>query len=352
MFNVYRGFSSRSGRLLGVHFKKAPKAPPAPVYTGAANATAAGNIDAARLSAKANRVDEYTPLGSRIFGSGVGGDQDHWRSDVTLSPLGQRQFDQEQRIDQSLGGIAENGLGYVRDTLNRPFDWRSLPASPVDAGQTGQDAIMSRLVPQFARDEAAMRTQLINRGITQGSEADRNAADEFGRRKNDAYLQAAMYGIDVDRDSRETGIQEQSLARNEPLNLINALRTGSQAQMPQFQAPGQQQATPGPDLLGATNARYGHEMAGYNARSASRGNFMDGLFGLGAAGISAFSDRRLKKNIVRVGELPSGLPVYDFDYLDGAHATGVMADEAIHLFPLAVTYDPAGYAMVDYGRIA
>ena len=39
-------------------------APPAPDYTGAAQATAAGNLEAARATAAANRVNQYTPYGS------------------------------------------------------------------------------------------------------------------------------------------------------------------------------------------------------------------------------------------------------------------------------------------------
>ena len=35
--------------------------PPAPDYAGAAQATAAGNLEAARANAAANRVNQYTP---------------------------------------------------------------------------------------------------------------------------------------------------------------------------------------------------------------------------------------------------------------------------------------------------
>jgi len=42
----------------------APSAPAPPDYTGAAQQTAQGNIDAARLAVAANRVNQYTPYGS------------------------------------------------------------------------------------------------------------------------------------------------------------------------------------------------------------------------------------------------------------------------------------------------
>jgi hypothetical protein len=253
-------------------------APPTPDYAGAAQATAAGNADAARIAAKANRIDTYTPYGSQVFRNGVGGDKDRWSVTQTFTPLGQQQFDQQQRINSSLNGLAENGLGYVKGALSKGFDWGALPEQQVNAGQTGQDAIMSRLQPQFDRDEAALDTKLANQGIMQGSEAWNNAKDQFGRTKNDAYTQAALRGIDVGNQARTQAIQEQSFARNEPLNMLNALRSGNQVQ--QW---GAQATTPGADYLGAMQGVYNGQLAGFNANQARQNGIMGGLFDLGAA---------------------------------------------------------------------
>lgn len=80
-----------------------------------------------------------------------------------------------------------------------------------------------------------------------------------------------------------------------------------------------------------------------------------------AAGYGAYtgkSDVRAKENIVRVGELPSGLPVYTFEYKDefkdkDGHGRfiGVMAQEAKEMFPDAVMVADDGYYAVDYSRI-
>jgi hypothetical protein len=66
------------------------------------------------------------------------------------------------------------------------------------------------------------------------------------------------------------------------------------------------------------------------------------------------SDRRLKGDIERIGEWPSGLPTYRFRYLSDPSTwhVGVMADEAEVLFPDAVTVGADGYKMVDYSRIS
>ena len=70
------------------------------------------------------------------------------------------------------------------------------------------------------------------------------------------------------------------------------------------------------------------------------------------------SDRKLKTNIKKVGQLLSGLATYtwdwkeEFKHLVGHHPTfGVIAQEAQLLFPEAVMMHPDGYLQVDYSRI-
>lgn len=104
----------------------------------------------------------------------------------------------------------------------------------------------------------------------------------------------------------------------------------------------------------------GIETNAANAMAASRStgiNNLIGLVGAGArligAGASAgfWSDRRLKENIIKVGKLPSGLPVYTFNFKGHPETyRGVMADEARELFPQAVG-ERDGYLTVDYSRI-
>lgn len=111
--------------------------------------------------------------------------------------------------------------------------------------------------------------------------------------------------------------------------------------------------------FGATKA--GQEINYGNARAENRNTGINNLLNIAstaadgvkaAAAAGAFSDIRLKRDIERVGETPSGLPVYDFRYLwsDERHR-GVMAHEAVEIFPDAVSYTDDGFAVVDYSRI-
>jgi hypothetical protein len=70
---------------------------------------------------------------------------------------------------------------------------------------------------------------------------------------------------------------------------------------------------------------------------------------LGAA-VYKMSDRRLKRDIERVGMLNDGTPVYRFRYVDSPKVhIGLMADEIEQFAPDAVI-EMNGFKLVDYGR--
>lgn len=78
-----------------------------------------------------------------------------------------------------------------------------------------------------------------------------------------------------------------------------------------------------------------------------------GAIGSLAGGAMGFmSDRRLKQDIVEVGFLPNGLPIYEFQYIwGGERVRGVMADDVAKVIPEAVSIHPSGYSMVHYDRL-
>ena len=93
--------------------------------------------------------------------------------------------------------------------------------------------------------------------------------------------------------------------------------------------------------------------------AADSGALFGTIFGavLGAAGEAGgfgalFSDRRLKRDITKVGRLENGLNVYVFRYLwNAVRHVGVTADEVLKVKPEAVITPPSGYLAVDYGRL-
>lgn len=72
------------------------------------------------------------------------------------------------------------------------------------------------------------------------------------------------------------------------------------------------------------------------------------------------SDKRLKKNITKMGQLKSGLNIYKWEWREGAkelgadmnHTLGVIAQEAKELFPNAVVKMDNGYYAVKYNELS
>lgn len=245
--------------------------PPAPDYTGAANATAAGNAEAARIAANANRVDQITPYGNLTYSQTDPNNQDHWTATTTLSPAQEKLLESQNKVSLGLGDLSQQGLGYVQNMLNKPFDQSALPEFPIEAGQTAQDAIMARMQPQLDRDQDRLQNQLINQGLPQNSEAYNTSMDAFNRQKNDAYQQAGLAGINAGQQARQQSIQEQAFFRNEPLNTLNAVRSGAQVTNPSFINVPQQATTAGPDLVNAATQQYNAAVGGTNASNAQAG---------------------------------------------------------------------------------
>lgn len=117
--------------------------------------------------------------------------------------------------------------------------------------------------------------------------------------------------------------------------------------------------------VGALNGNVRNASGGYGTTTTTqKGNVFDYMAKMaqaGATAASAASDVRLKTNVEKVGELPDGLGIYEWDYLpiEGQIAeympegrqTGVMAHEVAELRPWALGPVVDGYATVNYGRL-
>ena len=66
--------------------------------------------------------------------------------------------------------------------------------------------------------------------------------------------------------------------------------------------------------------------------------------------LSSYSDRRLKTNIVKIGQYLNGLNKYSWTYLWGENSTGAMADEVEKLIPEAIGMR-LGYKTVNYALL-
>ena len=347
------------GGITGALFGS-PATPATPDYTGAAQATAAGNLDAARAATAANRVNQVTPYGSLNYA--VTGQDPYgnptWTATSTLSPEQKQLYDYDIGSSLGLGKLQEKGLGYVSNMLDKPFDTSNLPSTGINPGEQMSESIMRRLSPTIEMERKQFDTQMANQGIPVGSEAYENAKRAFDQRQNDRLTSAVIQGTQTGLQARGQGFSEQAYQRNEPINTLNAVRSGSQVTNPNsfyVNAP-QQATTAGADLLGAAGMTGNAAIANANAANANRNAMMQGLFSLGGAAM--MSDIRTKENIKYLGELTNGLPFYEFEYKPEFKAVGgegkfigVMAQDVEKVQPKAVIELPSGYKMVNYGAL-
>lgn len=376
-------------------------APAAPDYKGAAKATAAGNQQTALVTQLGNMVNQYTPYGQVTYTPvGLTTEQleryrqtgalpmdkkgrllpRQWEQRMTLSPEQEAAYQKDVAMNAALQDIGQQGVGYVQSALDKPLSTEGMQAlqSPGQIQQQAADAAyqsaMRYVEPRLQRQQAALETQLANQGITRGSEAwnaamqDAQAEREniYSQATNQAYLQGlqgAGQAYQQGLGTRQQQLSEAQLLQQNPLNILNAVRTGSQLQtaaMPQVgtSTPGQLGMFAGPDLLNAATAKGQYEQGLYNADQAARSSTISGLAQAAATAAALMSDVRAKKNIVKIGTLDNGLNLYSFEYRDefkdeaghGRHV-GVMAQEAEKIMPEAVKIRADGYKTVNYGVI-
>jgi hypothetical protein len=180
----------------------------------------------------------------------------------------------------------------------------------------------------------------------------------FGELMNRAGLYNTALGQDfsqgLSRAQFGNQAQQQQLAqdltlRGQPMNEIIGLLGGSQIQLPQFGGYQSTNIAPAPTFA-ATQAANNAAMQNYGIQQAGNNATTQGLASLGMAGAMYFSDRRLKSNIVRIGEHPSGIGIYEYDIFD-RRERGVMADEVAKVMPDAIVPHSSGYMMVNYGKL-
>lgn len=359
-----------------------PSAPAAPDPVATANAQGAMNKETAYWNAMMGNVNQKTPYGSIKYTQSGDGTYDpnkppQFSSEITLSPEQQKLLDSQQSNAQGLQDLGTAQMGRISNAVSTPYSFAGMPNAPTQTdvnalSQKGQDAIMSRLNPQFDRDEEALRTRLINQGIGQGSQAYNTEFNTFNQAKNDARQQAVLGGqtYGSNEQAQELGLRNQSIQeynaqRNAPLNEYSALTSGQQIQNPSFTGsqPGNAQAG---NYEQAVQNQYQGQLAQYNAGVASNNATQSGLFGLGgsflgsaggsalaakgASALFAMSDRRMKDNVVAVG-IENGHNVYEFNYLgDGNRYIGVMAQEIEKTHPEAVI-EINGIKHVNYSAI-
>lgn len=266
---------------------------------------------------------------STLMNRGIVENSDPWRNEMDTFNRGKNDAystalwdsigkggDEMQRQFNMQLAARQQGVGEIKDIRNQATN-EAGAAGVLNSGVTGD---MAKLIGQ----QTAQNSQIAN--ATQAA---------FG-----------MQG-----QERATALGEQERQRAQALNELASLRTGAQVEMPQFSStPSGANVVPAPYAQSAYNSYQGQQQQ-YQADVASNNSTMGSMAQMAAMAAMFMSDRRLKRNIKRLGTHPLGIGWYSFDYVWGEPSEGVMADEVRSVRPSAVLRHPSGFDMVNYAAL-
>ena len=258
--------------------KSQPKAPD-PRETAAASTST--NVGTAIANANLNQVNQVGPDGTLTYDqsgtykwrdpyTGKTYDIPRYTATQTLSEMQSAIKGQTDQAELNLGTLANKQSAFLNDYMAKPFDG-SNEATEARLMELGR----KRLDPVMADRAKALEARLANQGIGLGSKAYDTAQRQNYESENDAYNSLLLQG-------RGQAFAEGQATRNQPINEITALLSGSQVSQPNFvNTP--QTTIPTTDVAGLVNNNYNQQMAAYQARQARTGGILGGLFGLGSA---------------------------------------------------------------------
>ena len=274
-----------------------------------------------------------------------------------------------------------------------------------------ENSLFQRMQPQNQLALSHLQSQLSDQGIKYGSPAYTAAMDNYNRGINDQMLGITAQGgqeqqlqaslaqnlaqfqntaqtnmfqqaatqtqaynaalaqqqaqaeslFNAQQTARSQALTEQYALRDQPINEISSLLSGSQVANPNFiNASGTK--IPTTDIAGLINNNFSQSLDSYKQQSANYNNIVGGLFGaLGKVGSAVASDVRLKENIHKVGSVFTAtpqkladLPIYQYSYKDDPASTahiGPMAQDVEKVDPGAVTHDRRGMKYIDPSRV-
>ncbi len=328
--------------------------------------------DAAGQQTAANRPAINTPWASQSWDKDAAG---NWTQNNGFANTGGT--DMFGLPTQGTGpglGTAVEGLQRQASAFGGPVDWGQFGVAGDGSGAQdettaaafGQAA--SRLTPAWDRREESQRTQLLNQGLDQTSEAYGSSMGDLNNARTDDFNSAMFSAIGQGQSAGDSAFQNNTMARQQA--IADFLRQRSQPVdelgriqslmgTPQFSQDSSTLAgaTGQANIAGQVTAQ---EQAELDAQQAA----MSGGLSAGASVAASLlpwlftlSDENAKYDIRRLGsEALPGVPWAVFRYRLGLGAVGwhfgVIAQDLERVRPDLVRIRPDGFREVNYGGLS
>jgi len=270
---------------------------------------------------------------TRDYGPADNYSADRARVEDSLMQRMNPQLERERRgVEQRL---ADQGIRYGSQAYTSAMDDYSRQANDARFAAVAQGGQEQQRMNQMAAQRAAFQNEAQQQGFNQelgagtfansaqGQQFQQNAAlGSFYNSGQAQQMAQAQSAFNAAQAQRNAYMNEQYANRNQSVNEITALMSGSQVTNPNFvNTPSSQ--IPTTDMAGLINNNFNQQMGIYGQQNQNYQSLMGGLLGLGA-GVLKASDRDVKKDIERIGTVFSAtpreeaeeLPIYSYAYKD------------------------------------
>lgn len=234
-----------------------------------------------------------------------------------------------------LAGIAQSEAQFANNAQGQRFN-QALTRAGFDDQQAAN---------QFGLDTTAFNTR---NAALDADFRNRLSATGFDNQAAQQELQNNQALFNAQEALRNSALEQEFALRNQPINEVTSLLSGSQIEAPTFNSvPFSPSATT--NFAGIQAEADRAELAAFNAAQAN--NPLTSALGFGAKIAASLSDRRAKKDVRKIGKTDDGQNLYSFKY-KGSDQTqvGLIAQEVKKTKPEAVMKLPGGLLAVDYDK--
>jgi hypothetical protein len=277
--------------------KERNTAPPQIDPAATARAQSAANRETATTQAQLNMMNQYTPQGSLEYSqSGTWSDgTPKYAATQTLTPNQQQIADYGEQGAMGYGEAGNALLTNIKGMLSQPVDMAQFGAAPTydeNFRNTQRQNMIQRAQPDWDRQRSALDTSLANQGIVDPNSAAYQAKlQNFQRGYNDFLLGADLNAGNAAageygrmQTARQNQINEAYLPRNQELNTLSALLSGSQVSSPQFVSTPQTQVA-GVDTSAALGMNQQNALMQQQLANSQSNAMIGGGAGLGGAAL-------------------------------------------------------------------
>jgi len=273
--------------------------------------------------------------------------------------------------------LADQGIKYgspayqaAMDNYNRGItDQRLAITAQGGQEQQLQENLLKNQADFYNQAQQQQYQQLLGQGqfyntAAQQMTAAQAAAAGFYNTAQQQELQKQAQVFDAMNQARNQRLQELYTSQNQPINQITALLSGSQISQPQFITPGQNRIAT-TDIGNLINQNFQQQLDASKQSNQNINQLLGGIFGA-VAGSGVLSDKRIKKNVHKVGSVFAAtpqkvaepdrkeLPIYRYSYKgepDSVAHIGPMAQDVEKIDPGAVGEDARGVKYIDPRRV-